>query len=254
MLRTFARIFTAADVSEPLRSFDEVRPTKEAAAIMARDGLQVAGVRRDGAVTGYMCLGRLGKASCGDVCATFKNDQIVPEDASLADVIEVLTRHDFCFVAPLGEITAVIQRSDMLKPVVRMWLFGILTLVEQEFTENIQSLWPGEEWRLLLSVSRLQMAEQLRAERVRREQPCSLLDCLQFSDKAQIVLHDPANLARLGLKSKGSAQRIIGDVESLRNNLAHSQDIVAHDWPQIVRIARRIETTASAFTNRDGEF
>jgi hypothetical protein len=34
---------------------------------------------------------------------------------------------------------------------------------------------------------------------------------------------------------------VIRDLESLRNNLAHAQDIISHDWPQIARLAQRIE-------------
>jgi hypothetical protein len=30
-------------------------------------------------------------------------------------------------------------------------------------------------------------------------------------------------------------------IESLRNNLAHAQDIVTHDWAAIARIASRLE-------------
>jgi hypothetical protein len=30
-------------------------------------------------------------------------------------------------------------------------------------------------------------------------------------------------------------------MESLRNNLAHAQDIVTHDWAQIARMARNME-------------
>jgi hypothetical protein len=30
-------------------------------------------------------------------------------------------------------------------------------------------------------------------------------------------------------------------MESLRNNLAHAQDIVTYDWGQIVRLTQRLE-------------
>ena len=244
MLNTFTRLFTADEVSEPLHSFDDVRRTAEVGAAMERLGLRVAGVRRDGAVAGYLRADQTGTGTCGAACNAFKTDQVVSVDAPLADVIEVLTRYDFCFVAPLGEVSAVIQRSDMLKPVVRMWLFGLLTLMEQEVTGKINTLWPDEGWRALLAPARLDQAVRLREERLRRGQPSTLLDCLQLADKLQIALSDPQYLAAFGFKTRSTAQRVIRDVESLRNNLAHAQDIVAHDWPQIIRIARRIEGTA----------
>jgi hypothetical protein len=57
-------------------------------------------------------------------------DQVVESDASLADVIEVLTRHDYCFVGSPGNLTGAIDRSDIQKPVARMWLFRALSSPE----------------------------------------------------------------------------------------------------------------------------
>jgi hypothetical protein len=31
------------------------------------------------------------------------------------------------------------------------------------------------------------------------------------------------------------------EIEALRNDLAHAQDIITRNWPQIARIARRVE-------------
>jgi len=52
---------------------------------------------------------------------------------------------------------------------------------------------------------------------------------------------DPAHLAAFGFDGVTAARRAARDLESLRNNLAHAQSIVAHDWAQIVRLARRFE-------------
>ena len=50
----------------------------------------------------------------------------------------------------------------------------------------------------------------------------------------------------MGFASKRAARKIIKNVESLRNNLAHSQDIANNDWVQIARLAKRIEEIALA--------
>jgi hypothetical protein len=93
----------------------------------------------------------------------------------------------------------------------------------------------------LLSAGRLDKAQKLLAERRRRGQHVDLADCLQFGDKAQILMQDEQERLAFGLRTKGAARRVIGDLESLRNNLAHAQDIVTYDWPQIARLARNIE-------------
>ena len=90
----------------------------------------------------------------------------------------------------------------------------------------------------------------LQAERLRRGQHCSLLDCIQLSDKGKIIISKHETMAIMGLESRRSAKKVIREMESLRNNLAHAQDIVTYDWGQIVRLAGRLEE-ASRMESRD---
>ena len=53
-------------------------------------------------------------------------------------------------------------------------------------------------------------------------------------------------LAAFGFDTRGTARKVVKELQSLRNNLAHAQDIVTHDWPQVARLARRIEELAAA--------
>jgi hypothetical protein len=57
----------------------------------------------------------------------------------------------------------------------------------------------------------------------------------------------------MGVESKRVAKGRIKEVESLRNNLAHAQDIVAHDWAQIARMAHRVEELLHLTVERTGE-
>ena len=109
----------------------------------------------------------------------------------------------------------------------------------------IQEYYPEESWRKILTEKRLAKAIELQKERQRRNQHCDLIDCLQLSDKGQIVIQNPGFLELLDIGSKSVAKRLARELESLRNNLAHSQDIVTHDWAQIVRLSYRLEETFS---------
>jgi len=126
------------------------------------------------------------------------------------------------------------------KPVVRMWLFGAITVYEMALVQLIATVFPGDAWQGVLAPARLEKARELQRERERRNKRCDLIDCLQLSDKAHIVNEHPPAMAALGMKSKRAAKQLIKDLESLRNHLAHSQDIVAHDWVQIIRITQRM--------------
>jgi len=242
-LRTFARTFAARDIAEPLRSFDADRPAGELCERMRALGIGVAGLRRDGTVTGFVRLQELEREPSGS-SRSLGSDQLVPEDASLSDVIWVLTRHEHCFVSALGSVVGVITRAEIQKPIVRMWLFGMITLVEAELTTRLRDAFPGERWTVLVPAARLERARQLQEERARRDQACELLDCLQLGDKAQALLQDPRQLEAFGFSSRKAARKVVKELESLRNNLAHAQDIVTYDWPQIARMARNLQDGA----------
>jgi hypothetical protein len=241
----FITAFTAKDIAEPLRSFDGDQKASGILGKMEELDLYAAGVRIDGFVSGFVLAADLKRGKLEKCLRQFRKDQVLDGDASLSEVIHVLTRHNHCFVSLLGSVAGMITRSDIQKPIVRMWLFGIITLIEMNFVERIRMKWPAETWLNLITKSRLKKAEELLEERRRRKQHCDLLDCLQFSDKARIIIQDPEQLEELGLKSKKIAKQLSKELESLRNNLAHSQDIVTHDWPQIARMAKRFEKIIS---------
>jgi len=243
MLRRFREVFAAGDIAEPLLSFDADAPECTSARIMKSRKRRIAGIRVDGVVQAYV---RLSEMEYGDATPSGRHlqpisaDQVLSLDAPLMDVVGILTRHDHCFVSVFDSVVGVIERDAVNHPVVRMWLFGAITLYEMALCPLIQQIFPEGKWQDILPAARLEKARELQRERGRRNQHCDLIDCLQLTDKAQIMLeHQPAREA-LGLSSKRVAKQVIKDLESLRNNLAHSQDIVSHDWVQIIRITQRM--------------
>jgi len=243
-VRLFMRAFSAEDIAEPLPSFDADTDAKTVKQTLARRGSNVAGVRVDGLVKGYVRPEGLGQGACLEALRPFKDGQVLRNEASLSDVVHVLTRHDHCFVCILGSVTGIIGRGDMQKPAVRMWLFGIITLSEKHMRDRILARWPNEEWTERLSPGRLEKAKHLRRERRRRGVECLLLDCVQVADQAQILMTMPEERLAFGFESKGAAREVIRQFQSLRNNLAHAQDIVSYDWAQIARMSQRMDALA----------
>ena len=239
-LRVLDNAFSAQDIAQPLITFDSNRQATEILEAMTIAGVEVSGLQRDGTLSGFVEIASLSKGAGKTWGREFAASQLVYTTSTFTDVIEVLTRHDWCFVTELGTVIGVISRIDMHKPVGRMWLFGILTLAELEFTERIRRKWPGESWSRLLSQQRMDKARQFLAERERRKEKCHLIDCLQLADKIEILIADPSELAAVGIPSQSLARRVGKQIESLRNNLAHAQSFVEQDWPQIVRLTRRI--------------
>lgn len=239
--RQYNDIFTAKDIAEPLLSFDADTSVARVQKLRGEHRLPVVTVQIDGQVKGYLALNNIsGEKTCGSASRPFSSDQVISGDAGFAEVIHVLTRHDYCFVSLLGQIQGVIGREDTNKPYMRMWLFGIITLTEMRITEVVKKHFGLNEWQNLIPKARLEAAKAMQLEKVRINQQSELIDCLQLADKGLLLINDAELLSGLGFSSKNAAKKVVKQFQSLRNNLAHSQDISTYDWAQIARISMRM--------------
>lgn len=238
MADLFRQTFTARHIAHALPSVDQ--PTEETVlAIMAQQQVTVVGIRQHGLVQRYVC--REEPLRVQDILP----EQILADNACFSEIILALNRHPCCFVSVLGGIAGVIVKEDVEHPYMRMWLFGIITMLEMETESLIERIWPDDTWKLLVSEGRLAKAEALMTERKRRNQHSNLLACLQFSDKLQLLLEDEGFFQTFAFPSKKAARTACKELESLRNNLAHAQDIINQDFAQVARIAQRIESLRS---------
>jgi len=153
----------------------------------------------------------------------------------------VLQDQPVAFVRILGEVGGLVTRTDLQDPPVRMWLFGLLTAIEMRFQTLIQQRFADESWMQYVSPARVEKARQLLEERRRRNQAPTLIDCLQFSDKLQIIARDERLRDQVGFVSRRRADAAGKVLEALRNNLAHSQDIIASDWDTIFAMADNLD-------------
>lgn len=239
--RVFTENFSAADIAEPLASFDASTAAAEVLEAMTRRAYKVAGIRKDGTICGYVRLEELAGETCRDAVHTFEDGDVVPDSASIPELVMQLNDRSWLFVSVLGQVGGIVTKTDLLKPPVRMWLFGMITIIEMELTRLIESAYPDDSWRQYLSEGRMQKAKALLEERKRRNQDLDLLDCLQFSDRGQIVLRNEALRTRAGFVSRSRGEQTVKELEALRNNLAHSQDIIACDWEIIVKLIEHLD-------------
>jgi CBS domain-containing protein len=239
--RVFTEGFAVRDIAEPLVSFDAGTPAAEVAALMDRRGYNVVGIRTDGVVAAYVERAELRGATCGVNARPIEPSIIIADSSPLADAVLGLAESPRLFVRVLGALGGIVTRSDLEKPPVRMWLFGMITLMEMRAARLIELTCPGDTWKQYLSESRLQKAEALLEERRRRSQDLELIDCLQISDKGQIIARHEEIRRLTRMQSRRQTEQAIKMLESLRNNLAHAQDIVSCDWETIVELCRDME-------------
>ncbi len=234
--RVFSEMFAARDIAEPLASFDASASCNEVRAFMRANEVDVIGIRSEGQTVGYAERESLIGGVCGDYRRNFAEALVLDESAPLLNVLLKMNAARFGFVMILGHVGGIITQADLQKPPVRMWLFGLVTLIELRFTELIERHLPADEWKQYLSPARLQKAQALLDERLRRNQALRLFDCLQFSDKGQIVARDETIRNLTVFASRRNAEDAVKKIERLRNNLVHAQDILTSDWGTIVEL------------------
>lgn len=239
--RLFEEGFGALDVAEPLKHFSAERPAVEVRELLQSDGHAVAGVLRDGALLGYVRCEDLDEGLLQAHLRPFRDRRILDDNAPLSAVIRAVHQAGYCFVRILGQPAAVVAKPDLEKAPMRMWLFGMITMLEAALTEAVQHFFPDEAWTEQMPAGRLEKAQALRSERVRRQQEADLLDCLQMADKVMVLMKDADVRRQMGVESRRETEASFKQIQSLRNNLAHGQPFVTHDWVAVVSLTESLE-------------
>jgi len=239
--RVFTEGFSVKDIAEPFASFDDTAPAPHVWAAMNERGWEVVGVRKDGLVAGYAKRHELGNGKCGDSLHAFDSAELVPDAARLPEVAAKLVELPRLFVTSFGQPSGIVTRADLQKPPVRMWLFGVIALIEMGLTRLIQDRFPDGGWQQYLLEGRLAKAESLMEERKRKHQELDLLDCLSLSDKGRIVLWNEDLQTKVGFATRTRGEETLKELETLRYNLAYPQDKIVCEWDAVVKLAAYLD-------------
>jgi hypothetical protein len=238
----FEHGLAARDLAEPLASFDDSQAVETVRAFMEKEDFDVVGVRRSGRLAGYAERSALPHGVLGDHLFEFEKAVVFNDVAPIVEVLRRLVEAPRVFVCTRDHVWGIITRGDLQKAPMRMCLFGLISLLEMQLLRLIRDVYPGGTWRSMLSATRLESAERILEDRRRRNEGTDLADCLQFADKATIMAKSEGLRVRLGFESRTKAVSLLKDLEKLRDDLAHSQDILAGRWPGIVELASMAET------------
>lgn len=237
----FARTITLRDIAEPLVSFDHTQPAAEVRAFMERREFDVVGVREQGIITGYLVRGELNGENVGAHGRKFASGDVLPDSEPLLTAFAALSERRHVFINVLGHVGGIVTRGDLQKAPVRLWLFGLVSLLEMQLLRVVRERYPADAWMTLLTEERCQGTRRVFAERQRRREENDLSDCLQLGDKATIFLKDRELFALSGFSSKQAAENFLKEISALRNALAHANDIASGRWPALVELVTTLE-------------
>lgn len=244
--RLFTRTITLRDIAEPLVSFDHIHPASEVRAFMDQREYDVVGVREHGVVSGYVLRSELSSGTVGEHRHMFAAGDVLPDTDPLHSAFAALRDRRHVFITVLGHVGGILTRGDLQKAPVRLWLFGLVSLLEMQMLRVVRERYPADAWASLLSEERLATARNLHEERHRRNEASDLSDCLQLGDKATLLMKDRDLFALSAFASKRSLETFFKDVGMLRNALAHANDIVTGRWPALVDLVDTLERLLEA--------
>ncbi|MGH8543149.1 MAG: hypothetical protein ACREX3_05850 [Gammaproteobacteria bacterium] len=217
------------------------------AEVLRNKDFDVAGVQvdRDGPVVGCVAAEALRDGLVRDHQRALMVDELISDATPLPNVLSVLKVREHTFVLIGSAVRGIITRADLNKPPVRVYLFGLISLLEMHLGFWIRATYRDESWERRLSATRLAVARELQAKRRERNQNISLIDCLQFCDKRDLVLARNELVEKLQLGGRTGSRKFFNRAEGLRDLLAHSQQDLDEgtSWESVIDLVDWIERT-----------
>lgn len=248
--RALSSAFRAGDLADLMLTISARADIGEACELFASSQRRVVCVVEGGRRIGWIASDQVTEAnSISEIMRPFTPESTILDTASIKDVIINLAKHDPLFVQVMGETAAVLTIDDLQEAPMRMWLFGLITLIESLMTRMLIRQFPNDSWCQYLSEGRLAIARNLQQERLRRCEDVELVQCLQLADKGDIVLkYEPAREA-IGFESRRKGQEFFSRMENMRNCLAHSNVLPIKDLSLLVTLAENLDRLLNVATN-----
>jgi hypothetical protein len=170
-------------------------------------------------------------------------DNLLSDATPLPQVLEILKGRAYAFVLVGSKVAGIVTRADLNKPPVRVYLFGLVSLLEMHLSFWIRNEYRDDSWQDHLSKKRLAKAKRVQQLRRKSNQNPFLIQCLQFCDKRDLVVRLKTVREHLSLGSEEQAVAFLKRVEDIRNGLAHSQYDLAEglSWEETIGIAEKMD-------------
>lgn len=244
---------TVKAIFEPLKSCpanERVFLIEEA---MRTWDFDVLGVREgeNSPVIGYVLRSDLKTGFVRDHLRKITPEMLITESTPIAELISLLPQKSFLFVLNKTKVEGIVTQADLNKPPVRIYLFGLISLLEMHIGYWVRNQYEEDTWQSVLSQTRINKAQQLFDERKKRNQEIDLFDCLQFCDKSSLLLKNEVLRHNFSIQSIQQGKNVLESAEGLRNSLAHSQEDISQEmnWSVISDSVVWIENFISTSDN-----
>ena len=221
---------TTKFIYEPLACCEINDSTNEVKNLMTQKDFDILGVTKDNNAIGYIRRKDLDHNSV-EQYLQFNTTNIISDSTPIAELFDLLSEKGYIFVLVKNKVDGIVTKADINKPIVRIYLFGIISLFELNLNYWINEYYDtATKWEKLIKKRRFEIAQQLFKERQGQNLDLSILECLQLCDKREILRQTDAFLEKFKY-SKSRFKEFVTDVEKVRNEIAHSQSSIIANLP-----------------------
>ena len=208
---------------------------------MTRSDFDVIGIHNED-ITGYVDISDLKTGYVSDYMRHFIPGELISETTPLIDLMPILKDRERIFVLCKNRIDRIVTRSDLQKAPVRMLIFGFISIMEMHLLQIIKDVYPNNTWEKQLHQNRIESAKKIFNQRKNNNEALDLVDCIQFSDKRDLLMRKNEIWSDMGFTSKTAFRKFFTNAEQLRNKLAHAQEIdTGSSWPEIIGLVIHVE-------------
>lgn len=239
----FIENITTKYIYEPLACCQVTDNTFEVQETLKQRDFDTLGVVDEtGLKIGYIQREKLGTNSIENYIQKFELEIIISDSTPLSELFQILLDKEFVYILSKDSVEGIVTRADINKPIVRIYLFGLISLFELHLNFWITTNYPAESWIDNVKSVRIEMAEKIFIERKGNNSQLTLLECIQICDKREL-LKDTENFIQEFDYGKKEFEKLLKDVEKIRNELAHSQNsIIANlKWSDFVSSIKMVK-------------
>jgi hypothetical protein len=166
--------------------------------------------------------------------------KIISHSTPLIEALHLLLVHKWLFIEENQSITSIVTRADRDSIPVRIWLFGMISLMEKQIREKIQK--QEIVWDELISKDRFLKAQELFQNKWNDNEEIDLLSCTQLIDLSSIIRKNRNKFFDVFDQSISNTilENKFKKLEKLRNQLAHSNPIQM-PWENILELMKIIK-------------
>lgn len=207
---------------------------------MIERDFDVYGVEENGKITGYILKEELSEGMIEDFYRQFRSEELISDSTSLIELLDILRDRTYLFILEKNKVGKIVTIADLHKQPIRMLAFSLISLLEMLLISLIRDAFPNESWKEKLSEERLLKAKEMLNKRIVKNEALTLLDNTQLGDKGTIVRKTPELINQLGFNSNQKCKDFFKNVEVLRNNTAHAQEEIYHNYQELIDIILQI--------------